>query len=235
MSFKTIFGLEPDQIQKTCLLLPHLPKGILNYLRVPQLSQGKIYATGNNNYFTIIHTKIGAPLCGDAVLYLNDTKCENIIFLGTCGIIKRIDYLDIGTIVCPESCLEMESFSQALTGINKIENYSYPDNLFLKNFRTHAKGADICSPKGVSFGSLKLEERYIEYLTKTGIDVVDMECSALFAAAQNIKRKAVAVMVCTDIVGEKPFYRTYSPEDQKSVNGAIKQAAETIYAFVSRI
>ena len=233
MHFKTLFGLDTDQIQKTCVLLPHLPKGILNYLKVPQLSRGKIYASGNNKHFSIIHTKIGAPLCGDAVLYLKATRCENIIFLGTCGIIKETNYLDIGTIVCMESCLEMESFSQALAGINNVENYSYPEEGLLQNFLEYTKDVGVCRTKGVSFGSLKLEEKYIDYLTEKGIDVVDMECSALFAAAQNIKRKAFAVTVCTDIIGKKPFYRTYSTDDQHSVNGAVKQASEIIYQFVS--
>jgi len=235
MSFKTIFGLNQDEIQETCVLLPHLPKGILNYLRVPQLSRGKIYASGNNHHFSVIHTKIGAPLCGDAVLYLKSTRCENIIFLGTCGLINETDRLDIGSIVCPEDCLEMESFSQALVGMNKVENYSYPEDRLLNNFLECAQEIGVCRTKGVSFGSLKLEEQYIGYLTKRGIEVVDMECSALFAAAQNIKCRVFSVMVCTDIVGKKPFYRTYSQDDQESINGAVKKTAEMVYQFVAEM
>ncbi len=233
--FKNLFGLDETHVQKTCVLLPFLPKNILKNLKIDQLTQGKIYATGNNDNFTVIHTRIGASLCGDAVLYLKETKCENIIFLGTCGLTNKTDTLNIGSILCPESCLAMESFSQALTGQLPPDTYSHADKNFLNEFCNTAnhQAPTIYKTKGVSFGSLKLEEHYIDYLKERNIEVVDMEGSALFTAATHIQRKAIAIMVVTDILNEKPFYNPITPTDQTIINTALKKSAEMIsYLFL---
>lgn len=58
--------------------------------------------------------------------------------------------------------------------------------------------------------SLKLEEDRHEWLIQQGVDVVDMECSAFFSAAQYAHLSALAVFYVTDIIKDRPFYKERS-------------------------
>ena len=79
ISFKNLFGVQPEEVQKNCVISPFLTKGLTDCLHVEELSKGKPYSAGQSDHFTFIHTQIGAPKVGDAVLYLEETACENII------------------------------------------------------------------------------------------------------------------------------------------------------------
>lgn len=95
-------------------------------------------------------------------------------------------------------------------------------------------GQNIQPVTGMSIGSLKCEESYKEFFDKKGIEVVDVECSALFSAANSIKRKAVTLLYATDIIGKKSFFEPWGPKDKSRIDHAIQTACTEIQVFCRR-
>jgi purine-nucleoside phosphorylase len=201
--------------------MPLLTKNILNALGVKNFSRGKLYGTGNSKSFTVIHTGVGPTLLGDAVLYLEDTPCRNIILFGSCGLVREVKDLNIGGLVAPFESYSLESFSDMLHGNKDGWKIFEPDAILLKKLLEIDK---IKKVKCVTIGSLKLEEDYIDIFKEKGIEVADMECSALFSAAEHIKRSAIALFYITDIINKKPFYLDLNPKDRSAVSSSIKSA-----------
>lgn len=230
-SFKTLFGIEPSVIQETCVVVPYLMPGILKALGIKDLKKGKLYATANTDVFTFIKAGIGALLVGDAILYLEETNCQRIIYFGACGLVQETDQLTIGSLVCPKACLSFESFTDTvLRHTNKITT-QYPDPALFQSFLTHDVSRKIQSVIGMSIGSLKCEESYKEFFDEEGIKVIDMECSAFFSAAQYIRKKAVALLYATDIIGKKSFFEPLEPQDKLQIDHAIQNACKAIRSY----
>lgn len=232
MTFENLFGIKESEIQNTCILIPFLPKKLLKYFGINQLSKGRLFASGNNKFFTLVHTPTGAPFVGDAILYLKETSCKNVILLGACGLVKKSKKLDIGRLVSPDRCLNLESFSQLLVNNPIQPKFSYADKAFLKHLVNFAP-REVTKISCASFGSLRMEEKNIDFLVNKGIGVVDMECSAFFNAAKHINRKAIALMFVTDIIGEKPFYSKLNSIDQSTILSSIKAASHLLNKFIS--
>ena len=128
--FETLFGMKETDIKNTCLLLPLIKKDMLYGLGIEKLARGRLYTSGNNSSFTIIHTGVGAGLLGDAALYLKNTDCQNIIAFGSCGLVDEVDDLNIGSLVTPSLSYSLESFTEMLSGYNKWESYRPDKKLF---------------------------------------------------------------------------------------------------------
>ncbi|MCF6156839.1 MAG: hypothetical protein E3K36_16745 [Candidatus Brocadia sp.] len=230
-TFKTLFGIEPSVIQKTCVVVPYLMPDILKALGIKGLKKGKLYATANTDVFTFMKAGIGTLLVGDAVLYLEETSCQKIIYFGSCGLVQETDQLTIGSLVCPKACLSFESFTDTLLRhTNKIIT-QYPDPTLFQSFLSTDLSPKIQPVIGMSMGSLKCEESYKEFFDEEGIKVIDMECSAFFSAAQYIRKKAVALFYVTDIIGKKPFFEPLEPQDKLKIDHAIQTACTVIRSF----
>jgi len=117
--FKTLFGLEPCEIKKTCILVPILTKGMLDALKIKNLSKGTPYSCASSENFTLIHSRVGAPFSGDCVLHLKNTACENVILFGSCGLVEKTNLFNVGSIVTPTTGYSFESFSSLLLNKNK--------------------------------------------------------------------------------------------------------------------
>ena len=217
--FETLFGMKETDIKNTCLLLPLIKKDMLHGLGIEKLARGRLYTSGNNSFFTIIHTGVGSGLLGDAALYLKNTDCQNMIAFGSCGLVDEVDDLNIGSLVTPSLSYSLESFTEMLSGYNKWESYKPDKKLFESLINNKVKNVTCAS-----LGSLKLEEGYIDIFKEKGIDVVDMECAALFSAAGSVKKKALALFYVTDIINKEPFYRDMTTKDQGILSLSIKSA-----------
>jgi purine-nucleoside phosphorylase len=227
--FETLFGVKESEIKDTCVLMPLAPKGALNEFGVKGLARGKIYSSANTPSFTLINTGMGAAFTGDAVIYLSDTNCKNIILFGSCGLVKSSDGLDIGSLVMPIECLSMESFTDMLLKKRGFETF-YPDKDMVESFLNNNKG--IRKVNCATLGSLKLEEENLGLFAEKNIQVVDMECSCLFSAARDKHLKTMALFYISDVINEKPFYEKLSPEDEIRISGSIKSAIRSICGFV---
>ena len=226
--FKTLFGIDVSRIKNTCILLPLLRKDVSKGLGVNGFSRGKLYSTGENRLFTVIHTGIGPGFSGDAVLYLKETRCQNIILFGSCGLVKEEKDLGIGSIVTPEECYAMESFTDMLLGKRKGFKPFFPDSSLLGKLPKAKKVT--CA----TLGSLKLEENLTEEFVQKRIQVVDMECSACFSAAASIKKKALALFYVTDIINKKPFHEKLEHSDNKTLKDSIKSASCLLRDFIEK-
>jgi len=227
-----MFGIKESEIKNTCVLAPILPKSAVELFGVKDLARGKIYSSGNTKNFTLINTGMGASFTGDAVLYLADTGCKNIILFGSCGLIKSSRGLDIGSLVTPAKCYEMESFTNLLLKNHDFKKF-YPDKTLMESFLNDNKdtGKVTCA----TLGSLKLEEDNMDLFAEKNIQVVEMECSGLFSAADNKKIKAMALFYVSDILNEKPFYCQFKPDDKLKVLSSIKSGIKSICRFVSQL
>ena len=232
--FETLFGINATSVKPTCVLLPYIKKGVLESLGVERLSRGSLYGAVNSRYFTVIHTRTGPAFLGDAVLYLGDTACRNVILLGSCGSAGNEDGPAIGSLVSPFKCYAAESFSRLL--INPLGEW----NVFYANGELHKLFMGESNKKGVreatclSIGSLKLQEENIAMFRKRGVEVFDMECASLYAASRLSRSHAIALLYVTDIVGEKPFYRRANVKEKASISSAVANAARMIGEFAKR-
>ncbi|OOP55166.1 MAG: hypothetical protein AYP45_16315 [Candidatus Brocadia carolinensis] len=233
-NFKTLFGIEPSSIQKTCVIVPYLAHGLLRSLGIEGLKKGKLYATANTDMFTFIKAGIGTLLVGDAVLYLEQTNCQEIIYFGACGLVQETDRLTIGSLVSPGKCMAFEGFTDVLLKQTDNITFHYPDKELFQSFLNTAPAQNIRPVTGMSIGSLKCEESYKEFLLEKGVEVVDMECSAFFSAAQYIRKKAIALLYVTDIIAKKSFFEPWEPEDKLRVDQAIQTACKAIQSFCGR-
>ena len=224
-TFKTLFGLEENAVQKTCVIMPFDIPGAMTALGVFSLNKGKLFSAGQGHGLTLIRSGMSAGFVGDCVLWLEETPCKQIIFLGTCGLIDPKPGLDIGTVVTPSVIYPFESFSAILT---EPPGPSSP-------LKIDAPEINFSGPRCtcVSFSSLHEEERFLPTFKNLGADVIEMESHAFFLAARRIKRPAAALLVISDIVGVKTFCFGLSLEHKKDLANGISQACKTITSFVA--
>ncbi|MBU0504024.1 MAG: hypothetical protein ABH882_02460 [Candidatus Omnitrophota bacterium] len=227
--FQRLFGIKNSQIKRHCLLLPLIPKGSLEELKISKLFPGKLYSCGNNDDFSLIHTGMHAGLLGDAVLYLKDSPCEKIILFGSCGLVSKKNSLAIGSLATPFKCYSWESFSDLLLDPDKEPRNFFADRDFLNDLLDAIQAQEaVCA----SVSSLKLEEERLKILKNKGIEVVDMECSAFFSASESAGIKAAALFYISDIFAKKPFYLDLNPALKIKLSLSIKKTCNLLRVFL---
>ncbi len=206
-------------------MLPLVNKEILAAFGIKALKRGKLYGCAKGESFTFIHTGMGAGFVGDAILYLEETPCKNLFLFGSCG---STGTFKLGDIVTPSVAYSDESFSNSL--LEKNNNLSfYPSKELLEEFiGDGAVKTAVCQ----TVSSLKLEEIRLDILRRKGVDVVDMECSAFFCAANYIKRCAVSLFYVYDEINSLPFYEKRNSKEQKLLEASIKISAKILLNFL---
>ncbi|MCF6158591.1 MAG: hypothetical protein E3K32_08445 [wastewater metagenome] len=230
-NFRTLFGTEPAAIQKTCVVTPFLAPGILRGFGIQSLKKGKLYSTVNTGTFTLVKTGISTLLVGDAILYLEQTACQEIIYFGACGLSQKTEQLTVGSLVCPRECLSFESFTDVLFSYTDRITTMFPDQGLFHSFLENSPTQDIQPVRGMSMGSLKCEDFYRNFFIERGIEVIDTECSAFFSAAHYIQRKAIALLYITDVIGKNHFLESLKLQDKSHINNAIQTACKVIDTF----
>lgn len=211
--------------------MPFLLKEVLKEFKIGRLARGKLYGAGNSRDFTLIHSGLGPALTGDAALYLKDTGCKNVILFGSCGLLAENNGLGIGSLISPLKAYSLESFSRMLSDQDIASDAYYPDKKLLEDFISSANGA-IKQISCATVSSLKLEEERKDTWLKQGIEAVDMECSAFFAAASHSGFRSIAIFYVTDIIGVKPFYQEIGLKDKAKISLAQKTAAGLLCKFI---
>jgi purine-nucleoside phosphorylase len=77
--------------------------------------------------------------------------------------------------------------------------------------------ANIQLARCLTVGSLKLEPGLAPRWLRRGIAIVDMECSAFFAAADHVRLRAAALFFATDVVQGRPFYAPMEPQIESRI------------------
>ncbi len=238
--FKTLFGLPSKDIRPICVLTPFLTRQVAKSFGVRPMTKGYLYRCAQHPRFSLIHTGQGPCLTGDAVLYLQKSPCRYILFFGSCGITPWA--WAPGTspprLVIPRSALAMEGFSPLLGPPPQNPDTFHPDKQLLQALRAlpYPEHPSVAFGHLASFGSLKLEENYLSYFQKNAVLGVDMECSAVFAAAKACGKKAIALLFVTDVIGRRPFYyERHHPENQRDIQAGIQLGGDALKAFIEKL
>lgn len=223
--FNSLFGVDPDQIKETCVLVPFVTKEIVNEFKIKKLSKGVVYATANNDHFSLVYTKMGSTFLGDAVLHLEKTKCKNIILFGSCCVAKNNSKLKIGDLVVVKESIVQDSFVNVLENKDPINKY-YSDRKLLKYLDS------IHNVLCLSVGSIKLEQRYLKFINDDLVDVIDLETGALYAAAKKIGKKALSILYITDSIDKNPYYEMFKDKNVLKLKQITKKSANRCYDIV---
>ncbi len=237
--FEAIFAIPENEIKTNCVLMPLIPRFLLNELGIKKLQKGKLYSTADTNQFTLIHTKIGAGFVGDVVLYLKDTPCQNLILFGTCGLTGESNNLAVGSLVTPKKSYSLESFTDLLLDNRIPEKTFSPDedlyHLMYQFLKRTKNNLDIPALNCATIASLKLEEQLVNAFIQKEISLVDMESSAFFSAAQSVRLKAVAMFCVSDIINQQPFYTSLTKDQENAFVSAFKKAAQFLGLFIEQL
>ncbi|MFH1440983.1 MAG: hypothetical protein ABIH18_02940 [Candidatus Omnitrophota bacterium] len=230
--FEALFGIKASEVKKNCILLPLVQKDVLKQFKLKDFKKGKLFSSGNSDFWTLINTGIGPAWTGDAVLYLKETPCSNIFLFGSCGLVSEKNGLSIGSLVSPVKCFSNESFSDMLLKGVREERIYYPARELYERFMGVNRNAGIKEITCSTLASLKLEEDMLDYFSAKGIDLVDMECSAFFSAASFSGLNALAFFYITDIIKKKPFYTSLEPELKTKLVSSVKESANILCEFI---
>jgi purine-nucleoside phosphorylase len=228
-AFNKLFAVEPKEIKKDVIITPFLNLEYFKSSQSGRVNKGFIFSVLTENKFSVIKTGIGSSFIGDAVVYLKDTPCRRIYFVGSCGIISNFK---IGDLAVVDRALAWESFSQVLGD-------SCPR--FFINAKNELSRAFIESNKEVrgaslaTLGSLSLQEKISKSLKKQKIDLVDMEVSAFVSATKYFKIPSLALLYATDIISTKPFFRKLDDEDRGIIKSARQKAISLICDYIQSI
>ncbi len=232
---RAILGIEETQIRKVCILMPFINKYILNSFGIANMSKGWPYLSASTEYLTLIYTRIGAAFAGDAVLCLQDTPCRYLFFIGTCGLLYCKSNIYIGDIVLPSSSWEIESFSQLLREEFGLAQRSIPDKFLIDECERYFNKEKIHMVSCATVGSLQMEKAIIPFLKEKDVRVVDMETSAFFNAAFKTNKKAVALLVVSDIMKEIPFYESQATQNKQKIQRSIHRIIEAVIYLAKRL
>lgn len=231
-AFQSLFGIPRDSVRPNCLLLPFLAPGALAAFGIKELIKGAVFSSASTPAITVIKTGIGAGFVGDAVLYLKDTPCTDIFFLGSCGLIHQEKDLKIGDLIIPTAAYGFESFSDILNNRWQEPVAAHPDQGLSSRF-LQTTDLRIHTCPCISFASLHEEEKFIAMFRQLDADVIEMECAALFLAARKTGKHALAILFISDILRNTRFYEELSPANKKSLSEGAGQAAKAIDQFTS--
>lgn len=233
--FRYLFGVDADDIRPTCIIVPFSSKGLMQTFGINHFFRGNLYGCGSDEQLTIICTHMGSLFVGDAILHLKETPCQNLIFFGACGLVQKSEKADLGSLMIPRETIAMESFTELLTRKTSSLLSTRPHPELFNKLKIFPAGETLHEVRGVSFGSLILEPDYQEQLMIQKIDIIDMESSSFFSAAEASQKKAVALLYVTDIVGELPAYRKFLHEERMLINAAVDKSVQLIKKFASAI
>jgi purine-nucleoside phosphorylase len=230
--FEALFGIKAEEIQKNCILLPLLTPGILKKFKIKKLYRGKLFGAASARKLSVVVSGVGPALAGDAVLYLKESPCQNIILFGSCGLVKEKANFSIGSLVAPAKSYFYESFSQLLLEKNKKPKAFLADEKLFRRLSEFGQNRGLRKVVCATVSSLKLEEKMQDVFIRTNIDVVDMECSAFFSACGFSGKKAASIFYISDIIKKKPFYSNLDSTCKLKLASAIEKATDLLCAFI---
>jgi len=224
MNFKDYFGIEKDDMRKNCVLcqsydLPLFSKEAQNgfFVKTAQTEKATVIALKNNF------------LAGDTVLYLKNSKCENIILFGSCGVCGDMESGDL--IMAAKAC-NLESFSKMLT-FEKTPDFVKANEELTAEFYAKFPYEDLISSNSACVSSLALEEQYIDWFKKNAVYAVDMESSIVFSAARAIGVRAACFMYAADHIEKSPVGHELSQNIKNKIAAARKKLAKMVLDFAN--
>jgi hypothetical protein len=223
--FKKLFGIEKGRIKPRCILTPLDEVGLFAGSRLRGCARGDYFRVADSPHATLIGTRYSL-LAGDCVLSLADTPCREIYLFNCCGGVNA----GIGTAFSVTRALNFESFSGMLAGKGDGDCY-LPDAGLAAEFASFSRlPGGTCA----TVGSLALEELYLPRFRALGVNCLDMECSAVFAAAEKVGKKALALLYVSNSIPDKPWHEQLDRSDIQRLGRARTDLAATLLKFIAR-
>jgi purine-nucleoside phosphorylase len=158
---------------------------------------------------TLIRSGVGAPLTGDIVLSLADSKCRRILFTGSVG--GLLPALAIGDLMVPTHSVSGDGFSAYLSADLNPGQFFFcraPPDLRLQEVLHRetiaaALGTDARIDKGAVFSvdSIVSQYQHLEWITRSlGCMGIEMETAATFNASRLLGIRAAALLQFSDVI-----------------------------------
>lgn len=227
-AFLKLFGTNPKEIKEDVIITPFLN---LEYFRISdnnKINKGFLFEVLREKYFSVVRANVGASFVGDSVVYLRDTHCKRVYFIGSCAAVSNFD---LGDLVIVDKVLAWESFSEMI-GRCPSHFFMQAENNLYKSFLESNK--DVRKAKAATLGSLSLQEKVLPLLKKQKINVVDMEVSSFISAVKYFKLPGLALLYVTDIIATKPFFRDSSKEERKIIQDSRQRTISLICNFIKK-
>lgn len=164
--------------------------------------------------FTYIVSGVGAAGCLDIVIALGETKCKDILFIGSAGALKK--EINIGDIAIPKSIVCAEGASRYISPNLFLDTYGDKFSVDDRLYNTLASSiainksllnVSVHTGAGISVESISLQFKHLSEFTEIGCDFVDMESSAFLAATKMSNlRGAIAYCISDNVAQGEPLY-----------------------------
>lgn len=225
-AFKKLFAINKKEIKEDVIITPFLSLEYFLRNKGSKINRGFLFEVLTEKYFSVVKTGVGSTFVGDCIVYLKDTPCKRLYFIGSCGVISKFN---IGNLIIANRALAWESFSEIL-GHSPSHFFINAENGLLRKFSQLNK--DIKKGTLATLGSLSLQDEVLDSLRKQDVNVVDMEVSSFLSAAKYFKLQSLALLYATDIITSKPFYRSLDKEDKKVIKFSRQKAISLICDFI---
>lgn len=165
--------------------------------------------------FSYIVTGVGAAGCMDVVFALGETRCKEILFIGSAGALKK--GINIGDFAMPRGVFSGEGASRYIG--DRLKDDVFGNRYFVtKSLRNRImkclecvakkESIDVHDGMGISVESIFLQYNHLDELKKMNCDLIDMESSAFVAACKKMNFNCAVVFCVSDnVVEEKPLYK----------------------------
>ncbi|MBD3426736.1 MAG: hypothetical protein GF409_05855 [Candidatus Omnitrophica bacterium] len=188
--------------------------------------------------YTVIRSGMGNRLLGDAVLLLEASPVETVLFAGTCG---GFGDAGIGDIVLCDKAFDGEGFSQyyrkgrAREDILASGQYVQADPGVYQRLKKHLTGhtpGKLILGDIFTIGSVVAEEsRFVKNIERKGFSGIEMELSAVYTASNAAGIKAAALAVVSDLPLERPLWGL-TAEQKRQCAKSMDQMAELLSDFI---
>ena len=228
-SFKKLFSVDAGQIKEDVVITPFLDLEYFARNKGSRMSKGFLFQVLSEKHYSVIKTGVNSAFVGDCVVYLKDSPCRRLYFIGSCGIVSDFN---IGDLIVVEKALAWDSFSQILNKETPVKFICAQKGLMQKflNLNKDVKRANLAS-----LGSLSLQEQLRPLLRKNNVDIVDMEVSSFLSAASYFKLEGLALLYATDIIDNKQFFRVLGEQEKKIIKFSRQRAISLICDFIQNL
>ncbi|MFH1798702.1 MAG: hypothetical protein ABH844_05135 [Candidatus Omnitrophota bacterium] len=218
--FKYCFGLSAKDFPEGVIVTPFIPlKQFGRHCESVKTFKGRLFSgiivQKNDRCFAVIQSGIGKSLIRDAVMLLGSTPVKHVIFLGAAG---GINDTAIGDLVLCENNRADKAYLKSAEEFFKRQ---------IKDERVFKKGNIFTVDSLMD----ETEENLCD-IKKKGFIAIDMELSAFYSAAAEIKRKAVALVFVSDLPLEKPIYERLREEEHKRYKSIVEESIHLSTGFV---
>ncbi|MDD4956925.1 MAG: hypothetical protein PHH49_02245 [Candidatus Omnitrophica bacterium] len=243
--FRFFFGTGTDVFPEKVVISPVIPLrrfaancGVASEF-TGRFFSGFVSRGTNGKAIAVIRTGIGSAMTGDAVRLLGECGVRELVFAGFCG---SLGDLHVGDILLCDEAYDGEGFTRYHTGALAVDEgtivrgsaeYVALAERYIKE--NCGKAMHIGKGRVYTIGSILAETpELLTGLAGSGFAGIDMEVSAVYAAAAFTGMKAIGLLVVSDAPPERPFWQEKDVNDHKRFSEGIEEAVKLSVGFVGK-